>query len=33
MINLREEIDSLSNFKRHTSEFLEQLKESESRLF
>jgi PHD/YefM family antitoxin component YafN of YafNO toxin-antitoxin module len=28
MINLREEIDSLSNFKRNTSEFIEQLKES-----
>jgi PHD/YefM family antitoxin component YafN of YafNO toxin-antitoxin module len=28
MINLREEINSLSNFKRNTSEFLEQLKES-----
>ncbi len=26
MINLREEIDSLSNFKRNTSEFVEQLK-------
>ncbi len=26
MINLIEEIDSLSNFKRHTSEFIEQLK-------
>lgn len=28
MINLREEINSLSNFKRNTSEFLEQLKKS-----
>ncbi|MBS1792279.1 MAG: type II toxin-antitoxin system Phd/YefM family antitoxin [Acidobacteria bacterium] len=28
MINLREEIDSLSNFKRNTSEFVEQLKET-----
>jgi prevent-host-death family protein len=28
MINLREEIDSLSNFKRNTSEFIEQLKET-----
>ena len=28
MINLRDEINSLSNFKRNTSEFLEQLKES-----
>lgn len=28
MINLREEINSLSNFKRNTSEFLEQLKET-----
>lgn len=28
MINLREEINSLSNFKRNTSDFLEQLKES-----
>lgn len=28
MINLREEIKSLSNFKRNTSEFLEQLKET-----
>lgn len=28
MINLRDEIDSLSNFKRNTSEFLEQLKKS-----
>jgi prevent-host-death family protein len=26
MINLRDEIDTLSNFKRNTSEFLEQLK-------
>ena len=26
MINLREEIDSLSNFKRKTSDFVEQLK-------
>jgi prevent-host-death family protein len=26
MINLREEINSLSNFKRNTSEFVEQLK-------
>jgi prevent-host-death family protein len=28
MINLREEINSLSNFKRNTSEFIEQLKET-----
>ena len=28
MINLREEINSLSNFKRNTSNFLEQLRES-----
>ena len=28
MINLKEEIDSLSNFKRNTSEFIEQLKET-----
>ena len=28
MINLKEEINSLSNFKRHTSEFIEQLKET-----
>lgn len=28
MINLRDEINSLSNFKRNTSEFLEQLKET-----
>ena len=28
MINLREEINSLSNFKRNTAEFIEQLKES-----
>ncbi|HEY0457544.1 MAG TPA: type II toxin-antitoxin system Phd/YefM family antitoxin [Pyrinomonadaceae bacterium] len=28
MINLKEEIDSLSNFKRNTSEFVEQLKET-----
>lgn len=28
MINLRDEINSLSNFKRNTSEFLEQLKKS-----
>lgn len=28
MINLREEIDSLSNFKRNTTEFLEQLKKT-----
>jgi len=28
MINLRDEINSLSNFKRNTSEFVEQLKES-----
>lgn len=28
MINLREEINSLSNFKRNTSEFVEQLKET-----
>ncbi len=28
MINLRNEIDSLSNFKRNTSEFIEQLKET-----
>ncbi len=28
MINLRDEIDSLSNFKRKTSEFVEQLKET-----
>ena len=28
MINLREEINSLSNFKRRTGEFVEQLKES-----
>ncbi len=28
MINLRNEIKSLSNFKRNTNEFLEQLKES-----
>ncbi len=28
MINLREEINSLSNFKRNTTEFLEQLKRS-----
>ena len=28
MINLRNEINSLSNFKRNTSEFLEQLKET-----
>jgi len=28
MINLKDEIDSLSNFKRNTSEFIEQLKET-----
>ena len=28
MINLREEINSLSNFKRNTTEFIEQLKET-----
>ena len=28
MINLKEEINSLSNFKRNTSEFIEQLKET-----
>lgn len=28
MINLKEEINSLSNFKRNTSEFVEQLKET-----
>lgn len=28
MINLREEINSLSNFKRETSKFVEQLKET-----
>ena len=28
MINLREEINSLSNFKRNTSDFIEQLKET-----
>jgi PHD/YefM family antitoxin component YafN of YafNO toxin-antitoxin module len=28
MINLKEEINSLSNFKRNTSDFIEQLKES-----
>ena len=28
MINLKEEINSLSNFKRHTSEFIKQLKET-----
>ncbi len=28
MINLRDEINSLSNFKRNTSEFLNQLKET-----
>jgi PHD/YefM family antitoxin component YafN of YafNO toxin-antitoxin module len=28
MINLREEINSLSNFKRNTTEFLEQLKKT-----
>ncbi len=28
MINLRNEINSLSNFKRNTSEFIEQLKET-----
>ena len=28
MINLRDEINSLSNFKRNTSEFLEQLKKN-----
>ncbi len=28
MINLREEINSLSNFKRNTSDFVEQLKKS-----
>lgn len=28
MINLREEINSLSNFKRNTSEFIEQLRKS-----
>jgi prevent-host-death family protein len=28
MINLREEINSLSNFKRNTSEFLEQLRKT-----
>jgi prevent-host-death family protein len=28
MINLKEEINSLSNFKRNTSDFIEQLKET-----
>ncbi len=28
MINLREEINSLSNFKRNTTEFIEQLRET-----
>ena len=28
MINLREEINSLSNFKRNTSDFIEQLKDT-----
>jgi len=28
MINLSEDIDSLSNFKRHTAEFMEKLKET-----
>jgi prevent-host-death family protein len=28
MINLKEEIDSLSNFKRNTSEFIDKLKET-----
>lgn len=28
MINLKDEIDSLSNFKRNTSEFIEQLKKT-----
>ena len=28
MINLKEEINSLSNFKRNTSQFIEQLKET-----